>query len=129
MLEPQAYGEAIADVYDDWYGDISDVEGTVATIARLARGGRVLELGIGTGRLAVPLRNAGVDVWGIDASPAMVERVRAKPGGGDIPVVIGDFSAQSEQPIMKHLVIEVIPSGLTRTTTCAGRAPHDNVPP
>ena len=62
MLEPQAYGEAIADVYDDWYGDVSDVAGTVTTVTALAAGGAVLELGIGTGRLALPLHAAGVEV-------------------------------------------------------------------
>jgi SAM-dependent methyltransferase len=87
-----AYGEAIADVYDDWYADVSDVEGTVAAVAALAAGGPVLELGIGTGRIALPLRAAGVEVHGVDASPAMVAQLRAKPGGDAIPVVIGDFA-------------------------------------
>ena len=94
VLEPEAYGDAIADVYDDWYADVSDVEGTVATVAALAGGGPVLELGIGTGRLALPLRADGVAVHGVDASAAMVERLRAKPGGEAIPVLVGDFSAQ-----------------------------------
>ena len=86
MLEPSAYGEAMADVYDDWYAEVSDVEGTVARIAELAAGGPVLELGIGTGRLALPLAAAGVEVHGIDASPAMAaastlprRRVRKSP--------------------------------------------------
>ena len=68
------------------------MEGTVATVARLAAGGSVLELGIGTGRLAIPMAAAGLAVHGIDASPAMVERLRAKPGGADLPVTIGDFA-------------------------------------
>lgn len=89
---PDSYGTAIADLYDDWYTDVSDIEGTVATVARLAAGGPVLELGIGTGRLAMPLVTAGVDVHGVDASDAMVERLRAKPGGPDVPVMISDFS-------------------------------------
>jgi SAM-dependent methyltransferase len=92
VLDPAAYGEAIADVYDDWYGDVSDVEGTVAAVMELAEGGPVLELGVGTGRLALPLAAAGAEVHGIDASPAMVERLRAKPGGAGLPVVVGDFS-------------------------------------
>jgi SAM-dependent methyltransferase len=92
VLRPEEYGEAIADVYDDWYPDVSDVEGTVEAVARLAAGRRVLELGIGTGRLALPLRAAGVDVHGVDASAAMVERLRAKPGGADIPVLVADFA-------------------------------------
>ena len=91
MLDPAAYGDGIADVYDDWYGEVSDVAGTVDAIARLANGGRVLELGVGTGRLALPLRAAGVDVHGVDASPAMVERLRAKPGGDAVPVLVADF--------------------------------------
>jgi SAM-dependent methyltransferase len=92
MFDPSAYGEAIADVYDDWYGDVSDVAGTVAAVADLARGGPVLELGVGTGRLALPLAATGIEVHGIDASPAMVERLRAKPGGAELPVVVGDFA-------------------------------------
>jgi SAM-dependent methyltransferase len=97
VLDPAAYGDAIADVYDDWYADISDVAGTVATVAELADGGPVLELGIGTGRLAVPLIEAGVDVHGVDASVAMVDRLRTKPGGEDIPVLVGDFSERLPQ--------------------------------
>ena len=95
--DPSAYGEAIADVYDDWYPDVSDVEGTVDTIRRLAAGGPVLELGIGTGRLALPLRAAGVDVHGVDASEAMVERLRRKPGGADIPVLVADAGERLPQ--------------------------------
>lgn len=86
--DPSAYGDAIADVYDDWYATATDVEGTVATVRSL--GTSVLELGIGTGRLAVPLAEAGMAVHGIDASPAMVERLHAKRP--DIPVTLGDFA-------------------------------------
>ena len=89
---PESYGEAFADVYDDWYADVSDTDGTVARIAALAAGGPVLELGIGTGRLALPLAAAGVAVSGIDASPAMVARLAAKPGGGAILVAVGDMA-------------------------------------
>jgi SAM-dependent methyltransferase len=90
MLDPSAYGEGIADVYDEWYADVSDVEGTVATVVAL--GGPVLELGVGTGRIALPLAAAGLEVHGVDASPAMVERLRAKPGAEAVHVVVGDFS-------------------------------------
>jgi SAM-dependent methyltransferase len=89
-VDPSTYGDRIADVYDDWYGDATDVEGTVATVARY--GTRVLELGIGTGRLALPMVAAGLRVHGVDASEAMVERLRAKPGGAAIPVTMGDFA-------------------------------------
>jgi len=94
--DPSAYGEAIADVYDEWYADATDVDGTVATVWSLAasvangRQGSVLELGIGTGRLAVPLADAGLRVAGIDASPAMVAKLHEKRP--DIPVAIGDFA-------------------------------------
>ncbi|MEY2570667.1 MAG: hypothetical protein QOE63_1017, partial [Acidimicrobiaceae bacterium] len=88
-----SYGEGFADVYDDWYADVSDVDATVERIVAIAGGGRVLELGIGSGRLALPLAAQGIDVWGIDASPAMVDRLRAKPGGGALPVAIGDMAA------------------------------------
>lgn len=67
-----SYGDAFADVYDEWYGGISDVEATVHMLAALADGRPVLELGVGTGRLAVPLAAAGVDVTGVDSSAAML---------------------------------------------------------
>ena len=89
---PESYGEAFADVYDDWYADVSDTEGTVAHLAALAAGRPVLELGIGTGRLALPLAAAGVAVSGVDASPAMVARLAAKPGGDTLEVAVGDMA-------------------------------------
>ena len=61
-------------------------------LAGLAGRGRALELGIGTGRIALPLARRGVPVHGIDMSRAMVARPRAKPGGDAIPVTIGDFA-------------------------------------
>jgi SAM-dependent methyltransferase len=85
------YGEQIADVYDTWY-DTKDPTDDCAFLRALAGDGPVLELGIGTGRVAVPLHATGVEVHGIDASPAMVEQLRAKPGGADIPISIGDFA-------------------------------------
>jgi SAM-dependent methyltransferase len=92
---PSTYGDGFADVYDDWYGDVSNVEATVARVAELvdaAGGGAVLELGCGTGRLAIPLAAAGLTTWGIDASPAMIGRLRAKPGGGAVAAAVGDMS-------------------------------------
>jgi len=84
------YGERIAGAYDGWYGGYDDA--TVAALRTLAQGGRALELGIGTGRVALPLQRSGVVVEGIDASPAMIARLREKPGGDGIPVVLGDFA-------------------------------------
>nr|MBA3241745.1 class I SAM-dependent methyltransferase [Acidobacteriota bacterium] len=86
----ETYGETCADVYDDWHDGLD--EATVPALSELARGGRVLELGVGTGRVAIPLASAGVEVHGIDASPAMVEKMRAKPGGERVPASIGNFA-------------------------------------
>jgi len=87
----QSYGDGFADVYDDWYADITDVAATTATLADLAGDGAVLELGVGTGRLAAPLAHLGLRVTGIDTSTAMLDRLRDKPGGGDVSVVVGDM--------------------------------------
>jgi len=70
-------------------GDEADA---VAFLAELAGAGPALELAIGTGRIGLPLAARGVAVEGIDLSPDMVAQLRKKPGGGDIPVTIGDFS-------------------------------------
>jgi SAM-dependent methyltransferase len=85
------YGDRIADVYDDWYGDITDTAACVEALTRLARGGPVLELGVGTGRLAIPLASAGLRVTGVDSSAAMLERLAAKPGGEAVETVLGDM--------------------------------------
>jgi len=87
---PATYGDHIADVYDERYSQ-RDPESEVARIAELAGDGPVLELGIGTGRVAVPLAAQGFEVHGIDASEAMVAQMRARAGGESIPVAIGDM--------------------------------------
>jgi len=91
---PSTYGDRFADVYDDWYHDVSDVDATVARVAALAvpRGGRVLELGAGSGRLALPLAERGLDVWAVDASAVMLERLAAKPGGDRVRAVVDDMA-------------------------------------
>ncbi len=85
------YGDRIAGVYDDIYRT-TDVTDCVNTLSELASGGRALELGIGTGRIAIPLTASGVEVHGIDSSEAMAAQLRAKEGGADIPVSIEDFA-------------------------------------
>jgi SAM-dependent methyltransferase len=90
--DPEAYGRSIGEEYDALYDDVLDTEATVAVLADLAEGGAVLEMGIGTGRLALPLAARGLEVAGIEASTVMVERLRAKPGGDHIPVAVGDFA-------------------------------------
>jgi len=90
--ESAEYGDRIADVYDHWYdGPDEALPAAVELLARTAGDGRALELGIGTGRVALPLAAAGVRVAGVDASERMVARLWAKPGGADIPVTFGDF--------------------------------------
>jgi len=89
------FAEAIAARYDESSADMftpAVVGATVDLLAELAGGGRALELGIGTGRIALPLADRGVPVHGIDMSRAMVSRLRGKPGGDAIGVTIGDFA-------------------------------------
>ena len=88
--QEDTYGERIAGVYDAWYDEYD--EATLATLRELAQGGRALELGIGTGRLALPLQRSGVAVEGSDASAAMIAKLHSKPGGDKIPLVIGNFA-------------------------------------
>lgn len=101
---PETYGERIADVYDDWYGAVDGM--MVDRLAELADGGAALELGIGTGRVALPLLERGVEVHGVDASPAMVERLRAKPGGDRIPVTVGDLA--EVRPSQRYRLVYVV---------------------
>jgi 16S rRNA A1518/A1519 N6-dimethyltransferase RsmA/KsgA/DIM1 with predicted DNA glycosylase/AP lyase activity len=68
------------------------VEPAVSFLAHLARSGTALELGIGTGRLALPLSQRGIRVHGIELSPAMAARLQTKPGADGIGVTIGDFA-------------------------------------
>jgi SAM-dependent methyltransferase len=77
---PDRYGELWADVYDDEHSSLVPPANQLSLLAELGGNGRVLELGIGTGRVALPLAARGVSVEGVDASPAMVARLRSKPG-------------------------------------------------
>ncbi|HEY7380494.1 MAG TPA: class I SAM-dependent methyltransferase [Gaiella sp.] len=89
------FGERVAARFDERYGYQADpdvVGPMVDLLAGLAGGGAALELGIGTGRVALPLAERGVPVHGIDLSEAMIERLRAKPGGDRIGVTVGDFA-------------------------------------
>src|SRR6516162_3079340 len=89
------FGEHVAATYDKSLAEMFEagvVDAAVELLAGLAGGGRALELGIGTGRIALPLARRGVPVHGIDMSQAMVARLRAKPGGEAIGVTIGDFA-------------------------------------
>lgn len=91
--EPHLYGDRFADVYDEEDGaEAGDIEPVVDTLAGLASdGGRVLELGIGTGRIAIPLAQRGLRVEGIDISPRMLEQLKSKPFGDQIETRLGSF--------------------------------------
>jgi hypothetical protein len=103
--DASSYGDAFADVYDDWYANLGDVESAVDMLVDLARrapgSGRALELAVGTGRLALPLAARGVEVHGIDASLAMLDRLASKqesgpargPGCGPVVAYHGDMAS------------------------------------
>jgi SAM-dependent methyltransferase len=89
------FGERVAARYDEDTSAMFEpavVDAAVEFLAGLAGRGRALELGIGTGRLALPLARRGVPVHGIDLSRAVVDRLRAKPGGDAVGVTVGDFA-------------------------------------
>ncbi|MGD1933203.1 MAG: class I SAM-dependent methyltransferase [Candidatus Phaeomarinobacter sp.] len=88
---PETFGELNAEGYDMFH-DPGTTEISVERIAEVAGSGRILELAIGTGRIALPLLHKGFDVAGIEGSPLMVDKLREKPGGDQIDVVIGDFA-------------------------------------
>lgn len=90
LNDKRIYGERIAEIYDDLYAGCE--EGMIDCLHELVGDGRALELGIGTGRVALPLVFRGIPVTGIDASPNMVAKLRAKPGGGRVEVIMGSFA-------------------------------------
>lgn len=86
-----SFGPRVAASYDD--EPPGDESAAVTRLAELAGGGPVLELAIGTGRIALPLAATGIRVDGIELSPSMIERLRAKPGGDAMAVTCGDMAA------------------------------------
>jgi SAM-dependent methyltransferase len=89
------WGRELAEVYDAVYAAASEpsaLDPVVHLLADLAHGGSALEFGVGTGRVALHLRNRGVPVEGIELSRPMAERLRAKPGGQEVPVTVGDMA-------------------------------------
>ena len=85
-----SFGEDVAETYRDVQR--GDESAAVTFLAQLANGGPALELAIGAGRIALPLAAQGIQVDGIEISPAMLDQLRAKPGGDKIPVTVGDFA-------------------------------------
>lgn len=100
MHDDGYFDERVAARYDESSAEMFDagvVDPCVDFLVVNARGGRALELGMGTGRIALPLARRGVPVHGIDLSTAMVARLRAKPGGDEIGVTIGDFASATAE--------------------------------
>ena len=117
------FDERVAARYDD-DGSMFDpdvVTRTVDFLAKLAGSSRALELGIGTGRIALPLAERGVHVHGIELSSAMTARLRAKPGGDEIGVTIGDFSTTTVEGSFSlvYLVYNTIENLTTQTAQVA----------
>jgi SAM-dependent methyltransferase len=110
----ETYGERIAAVYDKLYSGFDP--DAIQTLVELAQGGDAIELGIGTGRIALPLLHAGVTVHGIDASESMVAILRAKPGGAGIPITMGNFADVSvdNQYALIYVVFNTFYSLLTQ---------------
>jgi SAM-dependent methyltransferase len=86
----ETYGERVAGVYDEFYPGYDLL--AIDALAELALGGRALELGIGTGRIALPLSERNVEVHGVDAASSMISRLRSKPGSDRIKVTKGNFA-------------------------------------
>jgi SAM-dependent methyltransferase len=118
------FGEPVAARYDESAADMFDpavVDPVVDFLAALAGDGRALELGIGTGRIAVPLARRGVPVHGIELSKAMAARLRAKPGAEDIGVTIGDFATTTVEGTFSvgYLVFNTIGNLTTQSAQVA----------
>jgi SAM-dependent methyltransferase len=129
MHDDGYFGERVAARYDDASAEMFDpaiVDPVVDFLAELAGAGRALELGIGTGRIAVPLARRGVPVHGIDLSRAMVAKLRAKPGADEIGVTIGDFATATVEGTFSvaYLVFNTI---MNLTTQAAQVACFRNV--
>jgi SAM-dependent methyltransferase len=129
MSDDGYFDERVAARYDETSAEMFDpevVDPVVDLLVELAGSGRALELGIGTGRIALPLAQRGVPVHGIELSKAMAAKLRAKPGGEDIGVTIGDFAATTPDGTFSvaYLVFNTI---LNLTTQAAQVACFQNV--
>jgi len=118
------FGEEVAARYDESSAEMFDPEvldPAVDFLAALAGDGRALELGIGTGRIALPLAARGVPVHGIELSRAMVARLREKPGGEEIGITVGDFSTATAEGTftLAYLVFNTINNLTTREAQVA----------
>ena len=122
MQDDGYFDERIAARYDETSGEMFDpasIDPVVELLVKLAGGGRVLELGIGTGRIALPLAQRGVPVHGIDMSTAMVARLREKRGGEHVGVTIGDFSTTTVEGTFS--LVYLVYNTISNLTTQAGQ--------
>ena len=116
------FGEPVAATYDDVPEPMIDgapVDDATAVLQELARGGRALELAIGTGRIGLPLAARGVEVAGIELSSAMLARLRAKPGGEAIDVAVGDMT--SARVAGSFSLVYLVFNTIENVTTQAGQ--------
>lgn len=106
--------------------DPAAVEPAVELLSELAGDGRALKFAIGTGRIALPLAARGIDVWGLELSAAMVEQLRQKPGGRELPVTIGDMASTRVEGTFRlvYLVFNTIGNFTTQEeqTACFSNA-------
>lgn len=92
QLGDNAYGDIYAAIYDDLFANRDDVEQVATILHELAGNGDVIEFGVGTGRIAIPLSQRGHRVYGVDNSRAMLDALAAKPGSAAVIPVLGDFA-------------------------------------
>lgn len=90
--DPGHYGRVVGESYDELYSSVPDTDLTVERLASWADGGRILEFGLGSGRLALPLAARGLEVHGIEGSVEMEALLRAKPGAEAIRTTLGNFA-------------------------------------
>ena len=117
-MDEERWGERDAEWYDRLAADMFEpavVEPAVDVLAELAGTGAALELGIGTGRIALPLAQRGVPVHGVDASAPMVAKLREKPGADQIGVTIGDFASTRVEA--SFAVVYLVWNAITNLTT------------
>jgi SAM-dependent methyltransferase len=116
------FDEWIAQRYETLWPELFDealIAATVSTLVDLADTGPALEFGVGTGRIALPLSRAGVEVHGIELSPSMVARLRAQPGGSSVQFTIGDFATETVGE--KFRLVYLLRNTITNPTTQAGQ--------
>jgi SAM-dependent methyltransferase len=119
MDEDGYFGAAIAAGYDDPDDPMNQaaaIDPVVDVLEALAADGRALEFAIGTGRIGVPLRRRGVDVHGIELSKAMLQHLRSKEGGADIPVTVEDMTTARAEGTFRlvYLVYNTIMNVVTQ---------------